>query len=71
MNVGDIGRWSCTKLRHFFESKSPNWMVDNLDLQQVSALQLKLRECSGEVARKVAPYLKMVKSAIMARDRRG
>ena len=67
LNTGDIRRWSCTKLRHFFESKSPKWMVDNLSLENVIGLEMKLRECSGQVHYKIAHILKMIKAAIASR----
>ena len=68
--VSSISSWSCTKLRHFFESKSPNWMVNEMTIDEVMALDMKLRQCSREVSSKIAHIMKMVKTAIAQRDRR-
>lgn len=62
-----IASWSCTKLANFFEEKSPNWMVDNLSLEAVMALHLKLRTCSPVVYMKAIPVLRMVKHNIVRR----
>ena len=68
--TSSISRWSCTKLRHFFESKSINWLINELSIQEAVALEMKLKECSGKVSQKVAHILKMTKTAIAQRDRR-
>jgi len=67
--VSSISRWSCTKLRHFFEGKSPNWIANEMTIQEVHALEMKLRECSGQVSAKIAHIIKMIKSAVVQRDR--
>lgn len=60
----EIRGWSCTKLANFFEEKTPNWMADNLSLEAVMALHLRLRSCSPAVYMKAIPVLRMVKHAI-------
>ena len=70
INTGDIRRWSCTKLRHFFESKSPNWMVNELTLENVMGLEIKLRECAREIPSSMLATLKMIKAGIATRGRR-
>lgn len=60
----EIKGWSCTKLQNFFDSKSPNWMIDNLSLEAVMALHLKIRGCSPSSFMKAIPVLRMVKHAI-------
>jgi len=67
LNDGDIRRWSCTKLRIFFESRNINWMVDNLELSNVFALENKLRECSSEASNKIAYIISMLKHSIRKR----
>ena len=70
ITAGDIRNWSCTKLADFFDEKTPNWMVDNLTVEAVMALQLKLRQCSREIYVKSIPILRMVKHGIMLKKGR-
>lgn len=62
----EIKGWSCTKLHNFFDSKSPNWMIDNLSLEAVMALHLRIQNCSQSSFFKAIPVLRMVKHAIYA-----
>jgi len=64
---GDIERWSCTKLRIFFEERTPKWMQDNLELSNIFALERKLNQCSAEIGSKTRYILTMVKHAIRKR----
>lgn len=69
LNTGEIRQWNCTKLRHFFESKSPKWMANELSLENVMALEMKLRECAKNIPHSFLATLKMVKTSIVMRDR--
>lgn len=62
-----IVKWSCTRLADFFDTKGPNWMVNNLSLEAVMAIDLRLRQCSPETYMKAYPILRMVKHNIARR----
>lgn len=67
ITASEVKNWSCTKLANFFDEKTPNWMVDNLTVEAVMALQLRLRQCSPVIYMKSIPILRMVKHGIMLR----
>jgi len=60
----DVVNWSCTKLRDFFERRTPNWIAENVTLDGVMAMHMKLRQCSPEIARRAIPILKLIKAKI-------
>jgi len=60
-------RISCTKLRNILEAKSVNWFVDNLSLEDVKDIKLKLKECSSSVSRKMQNFFGLVEHKIKDR----
>ena len=67
ISAGEIKNWSCTKLADFFDRRTPNWMADNLSLEAVMALDLKLRGCSPQTYMKAYHILRLVKHSIARR----
>ena len=62
-----VVNWSCTKLANFLDERTPNWIVDNVTLEGIMAIHMKVRRCSPEAYKKMIPIMRLVKSVVARR----
>lgn len=62
-----IVNWNCTKIANFLDEKTPNWITDNLTLEAIMLLHMKIRKCSPTAYTKMIPVMRLMKAKIARR----